>query len=360
MPKPTGDLQLVASPSIAWQALLVVQTDGVVRELVSGETGTSVTPVTGASGDDGSGVAISVDMLAELAAMNPAVLAGGTGELVMVWCGDIGGDATSADQYLAKVGTAAALGSGGGVNGTALQRTNWGTNTFGLRMRGGFSGVGPAAPSPTGGSHGTRALSVIAVQATITSGTYANKGFDNGVFAGTNTTALSANDGNGGSSTVIAAQPMGHAAGTPVVHWFGIAAVAPGETVLDALFADPWIDIEAASAGFTSPGSTGTVTVTGLAGTLTAQTFVTVPEPLSDISGTVRASATGIRATWFDSDDAGALGAAVVQFTGLTTDGSGNLEALDIGGTSLTVGQWGRLVIEGNAGAWTAHYRLQL
>jgi len=106
-------------------------------------------------------------------------------------------------------------------------------------------------------------------------------------------------------------------------------------------------------------GVTGTVTVLGVAGALTAQTIISVPDPISDVSGTIRASLTGIRASWYDSDDASSLGTAVATWTGLTTDGSGNLEALDISGTSLAVGEWGRLVIDGNSGAWTAHYRLQ-
>jgi hypothetical protein len=109
---------------------------------------------------------------------------------------------------------------------------------------------------------------------------------------------------------------------------------------------------------YIAPGVLGSVGVATFVPSLVATAEISLPEPLSDVNGTPRASVSGINATLFSGDDADSLGTALQTFTNLSTDASGNLENLVVT-ASITAGQYYRLVLDGNSKAWTAHYRVQ-
>lgn len=114
----------------------------------------------------------------------------------------------------------------------------------------------------------------------------------------------------------------------------------------------------ATSADYVAPGVLGAVDCQGFVPGLTATNEITLPNPLTDVNGVLRASEVGINGTLFGGDDADALGSVLQTFTNLGTDGAGNLENLVING-SVVPGSFYRLILEGNAKAWTGHYRVQ-
>jgi len=256
--KPSGQIQLNTGHALYANvvALLVVEDDGTVRELVSGATGTSITPVTGTSGDLGVGggtVTAVVDMGADLALFDAASFAGTSAHTWVVYS-DIPNSPGASIQALATIGSLTADMANGdtaaGVYGHNIGMNFGGGAAVGLRSRGGWSGNGPSSMAPNWYIASDQAA-ILAMRCVITSGSQAWDGYIDGQAMVLNTTTLHVtNDVNksDGSSDVLRMRGNVDFVITPVTYYTVIFDTYLSDAQLDAINADPW-DLVAPAGG---------------------------------------------------------------------------------------------------------------
>lgn len=233
--KPSGTIELDPSHPLYSniKAVIVIEDDGTVREIISGKTGSSVTPVQGNDCCTGSTVQVDVNMEVELDVLDLA----NNSEFSHVFYGDLDRPEIGTDSDLLTVTDHA----------TDMTRSysclfrNSQRQVDKVRnaLRGGWSGtlIDQDDLVHENGDYGICGTGV----AIDNGGNFDSNIFDSGDPIGTDTDGLhQVNDANNGSNTYIHLKPCRGETETPVVYYGMILDKKLSEQEWEDLDNDPW------------------------------------------------------------------------------------------------------------------------
>ncbi|NIO79123.1 MAG: hypothetical protein GTN53_01020 [Candidatus Aminicenantes bacterium] len=261
--KPSGKIELNPSHALYSyiKALIVIEDDGTVREIVSGKTGSSVTATVGNSGDKGATVQCDVNMEAEIAVLDLA----NNSEFSHVVFSDLDRPASGTTPLILCVTD----------DPTDMSRSyscvfgNDYRNSTNVRnfLRGGWSGTKISLDNceHENGDYGIcgTAVDIDGV------GDFDSNIFDSPDEFGTDTDDLNQTyDANNGSNDYIHLKPPSAATETPVVYYGMILSKKLSQTEFQNLDADPWDVVQeaaVAAAGRTYPRGVGRGNCRGVA-----------------------------------------------------------------------------------------------